>query len=104
VRVTTGSDGDAVWVAIKDNGPGIPPSMVNRIFEPFFTTKPQGVGTGVGLSVSHGIVSAHGGQIQVESEPGAGSTFTVTLHDAPPDGPARTAATAADVVPTAPQL
>jgi CheY-like chemotaxis protein len=68
-----------VWVAVTDNGPGIPPGILNRIFDPFFTTKPQGVGTGVGLSVSHGIITAHGGQILVESEPGAGSTFTVRL-------------------------
>src|ERR687892_331400 len=79
LRAATGSDGEAVWVAIVDNGPGIPPSIVNRIFDPFFTTKPQGVGTGVGLSVSHGIITAHGGQILVESEPGAGSTFTVRV-------------------------
>ena len=75
----TGADGEAVWVSVTDNGPGIPPAIVNRIFDPFFTTKPQGVGTGVGLSVSHGIIAAHGGQILVESEPGAGSTFTVRL-------------------------
>jgi PAS domain S-box-containing protein len=79
LRVTTGADGDAVWVAITDNGPGIPAAIASRIFEPFFTTKPQGVGTGVGLSVSHGIISAHGGQITVDSEPGGGSTFTVRL-------------------------
>jgi PAS domain S-box-containing protein len=79
LRAATGTDGEAVWVAVTDNGPGIPPAIVNRIFDPFFTTKPQGVGTGVGLSVSHGIIAAHGGQILVESEPGAGSTFTVRL-------------------------
>ena len=82
LRAATGSDGEAVWVAVSDNGPGIPAGIVNRIFDPFFTTKPQGVGTGVGLSVSHGIVAAHGGQILVESEPGAGSTFTVRLPSA----------------------
>jgi PAS domain S-box-containing protein len=79
LRVTTGSDREGVWLAVTDNGPGIPAGIVNRIFDPFFTTKPQGVGTGVGLSVSHGIIAAHGGQILVESEPGAGSTFTVRL-------------------------
>jgi PAS domain S-box-containing protein len=79
LRIATGTDGEAVWVTVKDNGPGIPPSIVNRIFDPFFTTKPQGVGTGVGLSVSHGIITAHRGQILVESEPGTGSTFTVRL-------------------------
>jgi CheY-like chemotaxis protein len=79
LRAATGSDGGTVWASITDNGPGIPPSIVNRIFDPFFTTKPQGVGTGVGLSVSHGIITAHGGQILVESEPASGSTFTVRL-------------------------
>jgi PAS domain S-box-containing protein len=82
LRIATGTDGETVWVAIADNGPGIPPSIIKRIFDPFFTTKPQGVGTGVGLSVSHGIVTAHGGQILVESEPGEGSTFTVQLPGA----------------------
>jgi CheY-like chemotaxis protein len=76
-----------VWVTVTDNGPGIPAGIVNRIFDPFFTTKPQGVGTGVGLSVSHGIVAAHGGQILVESEPGAGSTFTVRLPRARAERP-----------------
>jgi PAS domain S-box-containing protein len=87
LRAATGTDGEAVWVAVTDNGPGIPAGIVNRIFDPFFTTKPQGVGTGVGLSVSHGIVAAHGGQILVESEPGAGSTFTVRLPRARAERP-----------------
>jgi PAS domain S-box-containing protein len=55
LRISSGEDGEAVWVQVTDNGPGIPATIVSRIFEPFFTTKPQGVGTGVGLSVSHGI-------------------------------------------------
>jgi PAS domain S-box-containing protein len=79
LRIASGEDGEAVWLAVADNGPGIPATIASRIFEPFFTTKPQGVGTGVGLAVSHGIVAAHGGRILVESEPGGGSTFTVRL-------------------------
>jgi CheY-like chemotaxis protein/anti-sigma regulatory factor (Ser/Thr protein kinase) len=94
LRVATGVDGEALWVAIADNGPGIAPSIVKRIFDPFFTTKPQGVGTGVGLSVSHGIVTAHGGQILVESEPGAGSTFTVRLPCSPMERPEQVEAAA----------
>ncbi|HYO54950.1 hybrid sensor histidine kinase/response regulator [Archangium sp.] len=69
------------WVAVEvaDTGCGIPAGNLSRIFEPFFTTKPVGVGTGLGLSVCHGIVTGLGGQLQVESEPGRGSTFRVLL-------------------------
>jgi two-component system NtrC family sensor kinase len=62
-----------------DKGIGIAPEHLHRIFEPFFTTKPVGEGTGLGLSVSHGIIKHHGGDIHVSSEPGKGSTFTVIL-------------------------
>jgi signal transduction histidine kinase len=69
--------GDEVVVSITDTGEGIPPEHLQRVFDPFFTTKTSG--TGLGLSVSLGIVQAHGGRITVESEPGEGSAFTVWL-------------------------
>jgi PAS domain S-box-containing protein len=71
-------DGHAV-IEIEDNGPGIPDAVRQRIFEPFFTTKPQGVGTGVGLSVCLAIVTAHEGRINLWSEPGRGTRFSVVL-------------------------
>ncbi|MDH5381279.1 MAG: HAMP domain-containing histidine kinase [Cyclobacteriaceae bacterium] len=64
---------------VTDNGPGIPPEIKEKIFQPFFTTKPTGQGTGLGLSMSFDIVKAHGGEITVDSTPGNGATFTVTL-------------------------
>jgi len=64
---------------VRDSGCGIPPEHLSRIFDPFFTTKEPGEGTGLGLSVSYGIVQDHGGEISVESEPGLGSSFTVML-------------------------
>lgn len=68
-----------VCVAISDTGSGIEKDKITKIFDPFFTTKPVGEGTGMGLSISYEIVRKHGGDIQVESEPGKGSTFTVML-------------------------
>ncbi len=66
-------------VSVRDNGMGIAPEDMERIFEPFFTTRPVGSGTGLGLSVSYGIITEHGGVIDVESELGQGSCFTVWL-------------------------
>jgi len=66
-------------VSIKDTGYGIEKRDLPRIFDPFFTTKPTGEGTGLGLSVSYGIVKSHGGNINVTSEPGRGSEFVVSL-------------------------
>jgi len=68
-----------VFVEIGDNGVGIAPENLNRIFEPFFTTKPVGSGTGLGLSLSYGIVNRHGGRIEVASTVGVGTRFTVHL-------------------------
>jgi PAS domain S-box-containing protein len=66
-------------LVIGDNGPGVPADLRSRVFEPFFTTKPIGAGTGVGLSICHAIVSAHGGSIEVDGTPGGGATFTIRL-------------------------
>lgn len=76
--VTRANDGN-VEVIFSDSGPGIPDENVPRIFEPFFSTKPEGEGSGLGLSVSYGIVQAHGGQIEVESSSGLGARFTISL-------------------------
>jgi two-component system, NtrC family, sensor kinase len=70
---------DRVTVAVRDTGAGISTENLRRIFDPFFTTKPAGVGTGLGLSVCHRIITALGGEIRVESEPGRGTCFFITL-------------------------
>ncbi|MCA1817170.1 MAG: response regulator [Acidobacteria bacterium] len=79
IRVSTRREGDRVVVRISDTGYGIAPDNLSRVFDPFFTTKPVGEGTGLGLSVTYGIVERHGGSIEVESRPGEGTTFTVSL-------------------------
>jgi PAS domain S-box-containing protein len=89
ITVRTGSDSGKgmATISIADTGCGIDPHNLARIFDPFFTTKPTGQGTGLGLSVSYGIVKNHGGDITVQSLPGRGSTFTVHLPiPAPAEG------------------
>jgi len=68
-----------VEVEVLDNGQGIDPQVLPKIFDPFFTTKPQGTGTGLGLSVSYGIIRDHNGDIRVESKPGAWTRFIIVL-------------------------
>lgn len=84
ITLRTGALDGWVWVEIGDNGVGIAPEHVKRIFEPFFTTKPVGSGTGLGLSLSYGIVHRHGGRIDVASRLGEGTRFTVHLPVRPP--------------------
>ena len=79
ITIRTGVQGEQVWVEIEDDGCGIPKENLSRIFDPFFTTKPVGKGTGLGLSLSYGIVQKHGGRLEVDSEPGRGTRFRVTL-------------------------
>lgn len=78
--------GDGVQIEISDTGCGIPPEHLGRLFTPFFTTKQVGEGTGLGLSIVYGIIKMHRGQIQVSSEVGVGTTFTITLPAHLPSG------------------
>jgi hypothetical protein len=83
ITIRTGSEADdAVTVEIIDTGIGIAPENVARIYDPFYTTKGVGRGTGLGLAVSYGIVQEHSGHISVESAPGKGTTFRITLPTA----------------------
>ncbi|MCY3949405.1 MAG: ATP-binding protein [Acidimicrobiaceae bacterium] len=79
IWLSTRRTDESAVIAVRDNGTGIPPDVVQRIFEPFFTTKPTNEGTGLGLAMSNDIVRGHGGQISVESEPSEYTEFTVEL-------------------------
>ncbi|HET7372873.1 MAG TPA: ATP-binding protein, partial [Gemmatimonadaceae bacterium] len=94
IRVQTRFDpaAEAIRVIVADNGPGIPAHLRARIFEPYFTTKPTGVGTGVGLAVSLGIVEAHGGTMSVDCPAEGGAVFTVVLPVRSVEAAARDAA------------
>jgi signal transduction histidine kinase len=72
-------DGRQVIITVADNGAGVPPKVLSRIFDPFFTTKPVGMGTGLGLSLSHGIITGHEGTIRVQSGAEGGAVFTIEL-------------------------
>lgn len=79
ITISTSAEGRCVVIDVSDEGSGIPEDKIENIFDPFFTTKPVGEGTGLGLSVSYGIVEDHGGRISVASEEGVGTTFTIVL-------------------------
>jgi signal transduction histidine kinase len=91
------ADGDRVRFEVEDTGTGIDPAVRPRIFEPLFTTKEPGRGTGLGLPIVRDVVTAHGGTVEVDSEPGQGSRFAVLLpgglgEPAPPEAAARPSA------------
>jgi signal transduction histidine kinase len=79
IWIATRVDGDLADVAIRDDGPGIPPDVVDHVFDPFFTTKDVGGGTGLGLAISHQVVTAHGGTIELETAPGTGTTVRIRV-------------------------
>jgi signal transduction histidine kinase len=80
IDITTRMAGDKqVAIEVADNGHGIPAEVMPRLFEPFFTTKAPGKGTGLGLAISYKIVQNHGGRLEAQSTPGAGTRFTMTL-------------------------
>lgn len=82
IWITTQRAAAGVSVEIADNGPGIPKEIVHRIFEPYFTTKPAGVGTGIGLSICHNVVHAHGGKLDYADRPGGGASFRIFMPPA----------------------
>ena len=93
------SPGAYARLIVRDTGHGMPPEVIERIFDPFYTTKNPGVGTGMGLSVVHGIVQKYGGAVTVESAPGRGSAFTVHLPLASPGSAAGRRTADADALP-----
>jgi two-component system NtrC family sensor kinase len=85
LRITSGRNGNRVFVEVSDTGAGISAENVPKIFEPFFTTKEVGEGTGLGLAVCYGILTEHGGSLDVQSTVGVGTTFTMLLPAIDPD-------------------
>ena len=85
LSISTALVGEEVELAVTDSGVGMSQETIAHVFEPFFTTKPPHQGTGLGLSLSHGIIERHGGRISVHSAPGQGARFVIEL---PLDAPA----------------
>jgi signal transduction histidine kinase len=83
VFVSTRQDGDTVVLTVRDTGMGMGPEVLSHLFQPFFTTKPVGEGTGIGLMVVHDIVAAHGGRIEVRTQPQQGTAFIIRLPQGP---------------------
>jgi two-component system sensor histidine kinase HupT/HoxJ len=78
-----------VVLRVRDSGPGMTPDVAGQIFDPFFTTKPPGEGTGLGLFLSFGVAESHGGSLAVESSPGQGAAFVLSLPASDASVPAR---------------
>ncbi len=87
IETRLSSDETEIEIQVRDDGAGIAPDVLPQIFEPFLTTKESGHGVGLGLAISRGIVERHNGRIEVESELGRGTTFTVTLPSQAADAP-----------------
>ena len=85
ITISTGVDGERVFVEVADSGSGIPADVLARIFDPFFTTKDPGKGSGLGLAISTTLADAVGGALTVESKPGAGSRFRLWLPRRAPE-------------------
>ena len=85
IELSTRSDGSDAILTITDNGQGIEPSILPRVFEEYFTTKAPGKGTGIGLALSKSLIDSSGGNINIESEFGAGTTVTIRLPSTPVD-------------------
>ena len=83
IEVAARLSGPWVEISVTDNGCGIDPASIDHVFDPFYTTKPVGEGTGLGLAISHGIVTGHGGRLEVSSRPGEGTTFRILLPRRP---------------------
>ena len=79
IHVTARCQDDRVLLQVSDDGPGIPADILPRVFDPFFTTKDVGEGSGLGLSIVHGIIDRHGGHIDVDSQPGQGTRFSLSF-------------------------
>jgi len=86
LKIASRGEGNKLLIEVSDTGVGIPPESIAKIFEPFFTTKEVGQGTGLGLAVCYGILTEHGGSLDVQSAPGVGTTFTITLPAANQSG------------------
>ena len=79
IRIETFEEAPSIIIRISDTGSGISEKNIKKMFDPFFTTKPVGKGTGLGLSIAHGIIEDHHGSIDVKSQLGKGTTFTIQL-------------------------